>query len=288
MQKNILMVIYMKPTHLFFMCILCMVTFTGCATTDDLRRVQGKVDGDMRALRSEIEKSNQEISKVLEDITALRSSQANITADSTDIQSNLQALRGSYELLQKDISGLTEQRHREAEELKNMRKQLDHMAGQIDRIEKIFEIGKKDSHLEEVDKGATTTKDTVTGKAEKDLAYASAYDMFKEGKYLQAREKFQNFLKQFPETEYSERAMFWIGECYYFEKKYEEAILEYDKLIKKYPRGERVSSALLKQGLSFLHLGDKASAKVILQQVVKDYPGTNQARIANSRLTEMK
>ena len=46
--------------------------------------------------------------------------------------------------------------------------------------------------------------------------------------------------------------------------------------------------ALLKQGLSFLNLGDKSSARLILQQIIKDYPNTNQARIARAKLVEIK
>ncbi len=93
-----------------------------------------------------------------------------------------------------------------------------------------------------------------------------------------------HFLKQYPNTEFSDNAQFWIGECYYFEKKYEKAIIEYDKVIKNFPEGNKVPYALLKQGLSFLQLGDKASAKLLLQQVIKDFPNTSQARIARTRL----
>ena len=35
-------------------------------------------------------------------------------------------------------------------------------------------------------------------------------------------------------------------------------------------------------------LGDKTSAKLLLQQVIKNYPNTSQARIARSSLQEMK
>jgi len=94
--------------------------------------------------------------------------------------------------------------------------------------------------------------------------------------------------KLFPKSEYSDNAQFWIGECYYFEKKYERAIVEYDKIVKNFPDGEKVPYALLKQGLSFLNLGDKQSARLLLQQVIKDYPNTSQARIARSRLQEIK
>jgi len=59
-------------------------------------------------------------------------------------------------------------------------------------------------------------------------------------------------------------------------------------VVKNYPNGNKVPYALLKQGLSFLNLGDKSSARLILQQIIKDYPNTNQARIARAKLVEIK
>ena len=103
-----------------------------------------------------------------------------------------------------------------------------------------------------------------------------------------AREAFQGFLSTYPSGEYSDNAQFWIGECYFFEKKYEKAILEYEKVTKKFPSSNKVPYALLKQGISFQNLGDKVSAKLLLQQVIKDYPNTSQARIARSKLQEIK
>ena len=79
-----------------------------------------------------------------------------------------------------------------------------------------------------------------------------------------------------------------MGECFFFEKNYERAILEYEKVTKNYPDGNRVPYALLKQGLSFFNLGDKTSARLLLQQVIRDFPNTNQARIARSKLQEIK
>ena len=61
-----------------------------------------------------------------------------------------------------------------------------------------------------------------------------------------------------------------------FEKNYEKTILEYDRLAKNYPEGDKVLHILLQKGLSFLNLGDKPTARLLLQQVVKDYPNTNQ------------
>jgi tol-pal system protein YbgF len=115
-----------------------------------------------------------------------------------------------------------------------------------------------------------------------------AYELFRDAKYEKSREGFENFLKQHPDTEFSDNAQFWIGECYYFEKKYEKAIVEYDKVIKNFPDSNKVPYALLKQGLSFQRLGDKASAKLLMQQVIRDFPNTSQSRIAREKLLEIK
>ena len=126
------------------------------------------------------------------------------------------------------------------------------------------------------------------GKTDKGSLYAAAYDLFKQGKYDKAREEFENFLKLYPDTELSDNAQFWIGECYYFDKNYEKAIVEYDKVSKNFPEGNKVPYAILKQGLSFLKLGDKASAKLLLQQVIRDFPNTSQSRIARTKLLEIR
>ena len=82
--------------------------------------------------------------------------------------------------------------------------------------------------------------------------------------------------------------LLWIGETWYVEEKFERAIVEYEKVVKDYPSGDKVPYALLKQGMAFQKLGDKASARIVYQQIVKKYPQTNQARVAKAKLSELK
>ena len=163
---------------------------------------------------------------------------------------------------------------------------LNQMLLKINFIENFLEIGRKDI---QANGGTAAAPDKdPSGKPDRATMYAAAYQQFQDGHYGKAREAFVQFLSEHPKSEYSDNAQFWIGECYFFEKKYEQAILEYEKVTKNYPGGNKVSYAILKQGLSFLNLGDKTSAKLLLQQVIKDFPNTNQARIARSKLQEIK
>jgi TolA-binding protein len=69
--------------------------------------------------------------------------------------------------------------------------------------------------------------------------YEEAYDAFKDKKYKQAREKFEAFMKEFPQDELADNAQFWIAETYYGEKDYETAILAYEAVLKKYPKRKK-------------------------------------------------
>ena len=292
-----------------FLPLLLLAVLSGCATTDDLRQVRYElnqkiadvadnrvavVEKKMAAaeeslplLKADNNAIRGDLAKNLEAVAALRKSTAGTDADIIDIRDNLQQLRGQVEALRKDLGTAGARANHRDEEAKEIRDKLNGVAFKINFIENFLGIGKRDDQPEGTEKGEKP-KDIAKGKPDKESAYAAAYELFKDGKFDKARDAFQNFLKQFPDTEYSDNAQFWVGECYYFEKKYENAILEYEKVAKNYPDGDKVPYALLKQGIAFLNLGDKASAKLILQRVIKDYPNTNQARTAKATLLNIK
>ena len=118
--------------------------------------------------------------------------------------------------------------------------------------------------------------------------YDKAFRLFRGGKFEAARAEFSSYLKRYPKTDLADNAQFWLGECYYSEKKYRQAIAAYEKTIKDYPKSDKVSSALLKQGMAFVELGDKTAGKILLKKVVKGYPQSNQAKIARNKLTRIK
>jgi len=287
-----------------------LLTVAGCATTDDLRRVRGDLENQLRitnekimgveqgsaGVKEEIAGLRREIEKTSGAISGVRGTQADSRAELTEIRAQIQQFRGSIDLLKRDLSAATSRTGRREEEEKALREKLESLTFKINFIENFLGIGKKEDAAEAAAEKngkppapATAPKEAAAkGKTDKESLYAAAYELFREGKYEKSREGFESFLKQFPDTEFSDNAQFWIGECYYFEKKYEKAIVEYDKVTKNFPDGNKVPYALLKQGLSFLKLGDKASAKLLLQQVIKDFPNTSQARIARNRLLEIK
>lgn len=117
-----------------------------------------------------------------------------------------------------------------------------------------------------------------------DEMYASALKLYDGEKYAATREKLQELLARYPNSDKADNCQFWIGESYYQEKWYEKAIVEYQKVIEKYPKGNKIKASFLKQGLSFFNLGDKKNAKLVLSELIEKFPNSNEAKIAAGKL----
>ena len=264
------------------------VLVSGCATVGQLNDLSRGVEDRQSQADNRLKAQQENIDRLNESTASLHKSQADLGVEMMSLKDYLQELQGLNDKQRKDIATRFTKKDEEIKELKDKQ---DRLILRIGFLETYLGLGDKNGKAdngakEKVEDGAP--KDTPKVLSEKDQAYAAAYDLFREGSYDKARSQFQDFLKNFPNTEYSDNAQFWIGECYYFEGNYEQAILEYDKVTKNYPKGDKVAPALLKQGLAFISMGDQVSGRLVLQQVIKNYPNTSQARVARSKLLELK
>ena len=253
-----------------------------------MRRVEGNLNQRVSSLQEENGRLVKELGTIKESIAPIRKSQADAGADLIDVRDQIQTLKGAVEEIKRDLNTLkTERKDRDTRDTQQDTR-LNDLQFRISFLENLMGVGKAGATEDDGKKDSKPAAAAPNGKPDYEGIYNAAYKEFKDGKNDEARRDFQKFLETYPNVEYSSNAQFWIGECYYVEGKYEKAILEYEKVIKNFAGSDKVPSALLKQGLSFLKLKDTASAKLILQQVIKDHPNTNQARIARARLAEIK
>jgi tol-pal system protein YbgF len=102
--------------------------------------------------------------------------------------------------------------------------------------------------------------------------------------YRAAIIKLKDFLKKYPNSELADNAQYWLGECHYALKEFDQAILEFDAVRLNYPKGEKVPAALLKQGFAYAELGDRVDARRVLQDLVSRYPQSEEAGKAKTKL----
>ncbi len=122
---------------------------------------------------------------------------------------------------------------------------------------------------------------------EEDL-FQQAYLYFQKGDYRLARSYWEEYLKRYPKGRWVGQTYYWIGETYFKEKNYEEAIIYYQKLIDLPEPNPFKPKAMLKQAEAFLQLKDKKAAEVVLKKLVKTFPGTPEAKEGEKILKGLK
>jgi tol-pal system protein YbgF len=147
-----------------------------------------------------------------------------------------------------------------------------------------LETTKTDAVVADTDKPA---EKEPADPAKAEAVYQRAFKLLKESQYDQAHTAFKAFLKDYPDSSFSDNAQYWIGEANYVMQKYELAINEYQALLNTYPESQKVSHALLKIGYSYAELGNASDAKKTLNDVKSKYPGTTAARLADERLRKI-
>jgi len=136
---------------------------------------------------------------------------------------------------------------------------------------------------------APTAVATATGPARGDSEaakreYEEALRIVDRRDYRAAIQRLKEFLKKHPNTEFSDNAQYWVGECHYALREFDMAIIEFDTVRSKYPNGAKVPAALLKQGFAFAELGSKVEARLILQELISRYPQSEEASKAKQKL----
>ena len=278
------------------------VFLLGFATTGDVQTLDREIDkiySELSALRKENSSLENKISALSDENQKLRTEllfrlenlQSEIRTLSTGVEEYKDYLkRPSKEIgrvkedvevrlkvLEEKRKSLEEKNRAQEEKIREMEDRLKGVEGKIKQAEL-----EKSSPAKEV---LSEPKGLSAGMGD---LYKDAYETFQKGDFEGARKKFEAFLKQYPNTELSGNAQFWIGETYYQKKDFEKAILEYEKAITKYPESSKVPAALFKQALAFLELGDKTNARNLLRKVIERFPHSDQAEMAKKKLGHIK
>ncbi len=120
-----------------------------------------------------------------------------------------------------------------------------------------------------------------------DTLYQNALRDFTGGKYDLSRQEFSDYIKNFPTNDLASNAQFYLGEIFYAQSDFNNAITSYDNVLTNYPRSFKLASSLYQKAMAELELGLKASAVRDLREVERKFPGSDEARRAQAKLREI-
>ena len=118
--------------------------------------------------------------------------------------------------------------------------------------------------------------------------YQKAFDLIKSGEYFAAEETLSIFIGLYSDTELIDDAIYWLGESFYSQKKYNKALKEFEKITKHHPNSEKLVEAILKTGFTQFELGDIEKSIKTLNQLIKSYPDSSASRLAKDKLNSIK
>ena len=112
--------------------------------------------------------------------------------------------------------------------------------------------------------------------------YATALATFRSREHGQAVLDFIDFIAKYPKHPLTGNAQYWIGEAYWVQRDYRQALLEFEKV---FEHGQaKAPDALVKIGLCYVRLRDLPRAQQAWQRVVSKYPKSEAATMAQSLL----
>ena len=238
-----------------------------------------------------------------------------LQADMTLLQQQVRDLQKSFDtqnaVLQKLVEQLTDQVNilkRSVEDVKGSNQQtqaavssrVESVAGQfsavnssldlvLERIAKLSQqLAETKAKVEVLDTPpASTGMPPRTGPPSAEELYNTAFADLNKGSYDLARQGFAEYLKNYPDTELSDNAQYWIGESHYIQRKFSDAIQGFDKVLTSYPKGDKAPAAALKKGYSLLETKNNDAGIRELRLLIQKYPNSDSAPLAKDRLNAM-
>ncbi len=117
--------------------------------------------------------------------------------------------------------------------------------------------------------------------------YDLALRDYQRGNYDVAVRQFTQYIEYFPDSDLADDAQYYIGDCYYTQSLYTQALDAYEMLLDAYPDGNKVPATLLKIAFIKVARKEQPEARSYLERVIGEFPDTEEAQLARMRLELM-
>lgn len=245
---------------------LILVLSIACATTEDIERLEVRIAHLEKEKASILEEQKKDIERMeslhrdLNEATeALRRGGANLSAEIDALKADLAKLKGTNEEISYSIAKLTE-------EIDNIKKTLDEKLGIA---------------VVQLPKGLPEDANSL---------FKAGKDAYARGDTATARGILRKFLDTFPDEPRAADAQYTIGETYFREGKYGQAIREFQRVHDRYRdvKDAPVPQALLRIAESLLKQNDCKKAAGVLKYLTEYDRKAKEAEKAREQLKQLK
>lgn len=210
----------------------------------DQKTDKSELKGDVESLQSQQEAL---ISKVRELEEVLITLEPKINAASEKLESNISATTDSSDFLEPEVEAL--------------KAQMAELNEEIARIK-----------IQKARPAPTQKKRVYRAKSKTPPDYDKALAAYRSRNYDESILLFQNLALNNPLKKLQDNIAFWIGTNYVALEMYDDAILQFETVLNKYPRGNKVHDARYMLGLTYSKKGESSRAVEVLEGALKKNP----------------
>ena len=190
------------------------------------------------------------------------------------LQEEMQVLRGRLEVTAHDLKLLNTQQ----------RALYDDLDQRVSAVSKKNDELNKAAQSNALEQTFNAQAVTMTDQQ----AYEAAYELIKTKQYPLAEASFKSFIEAFPHSNYVANAHYWLGELHLSQGELDESIKHFTVVVNDYPQSNKVPAARLKLGFAYYDKGLWDQARSQLTTLNKRFPASSSAKLALTRLAEMK
>ena len=217
---------------------------------------------DRQKMQHEQQQKLQQLQEALDTLNrAARKSGADLGVDLEKAQNELAQIRGNQEVLAHRLDAIEQQN--------------------VERDKKIDGNAQAVAQKQKEAQAAAHPTDKLA-------LYTLARQKLDAGDGPGARQLLGEFLQKYKNDELAPNAQYWLGESLYGEGRYNDAIVEFQKVIKEHKTSDKVPDALLKIGMSFQAQKDCKNALLFYEEVVQAHKDAPAAKIAREKTGECK
>ena len=234
-----------------------------------VQNLQKTVDTQTAVLKTLVEQANDNVNSMKSVVTDLRGS----------LQQNLASSNARFDAMTSQMQALSES-------LEEAKSRLSKLSEQMAQTQNILQT------LPALNPAPTPGPGTPPAPGapqvpDAESLYNQGLSLYSGGQWDLSMQSFQEYLKYYKDTDRASNAQFYIGECYYSQKDYKQAIDAYDLCIEKYPAGNKAAAAQLHKGYSLLSLDQKTAGIRELRSLIQRFPESDEADLARQRLKKL-
>jgi tol-pal system protein YbgF len=261
----------------------------------ELQQTVGQIQQAQQDLRSTIDSNNATIKTLvqqsLDSVNRLSGDMSSLQKAVQEVQANTGAR----------IDSMTQQTQGISDNMQDVQARVGKLSQQLTDMQNVLQsIDAKVSGGSPTGPAATPAPDSAPAGASggaapppamapisADTLYQNGLRDLTGGKYDLAKQEFSDYIANFPSNDLAGNAQFYIGEVAYAQNNFKEAIQSYERVMVNYPKSFKLAASLMKKGMAELELGSKASGIRDLREVVRRFPGSEEAKRSAAKLHEI-